>query len=401
MVSAKEHQGELYGIQMLRALAALAVVAHHALEESNGAAGRFSPDWLTTAGASGVDLFFVISGFIMLHVSFRPGREPIGAGAFLFRRATRIYPFYWFCCCMVLAFAAVGFFNNHRWSAGEILGSFLLIPTNNLLLGVAWTLVFEMYFYLIFALTLLLFSSEVLSVIGTTIAIFVFMALANFFPDGALKIFLTSPLPLEFCMGLWLAWAFSHAGTSIQRSTRVLPILAIIGFGIMVVAPLFVAHPNTNGLPAFTRVVVWGLPAVFIVAAFLRAGPPRNGFTRFAVFLGDASYALYLLHSFVMPAYAKILKSSFLSAYSQTPFVVLVVALSVIIALVAHVKIEQPLLAMVRKLAGRSRGIASRSSLVAQPSAERPATGLPSVAFPTSGFEVEPCSNSAKDSPDA
>jgi len=91
-----------------------------------------------------------------------------------------------------------------------------------------------------------------------------------------------------------------------------------------------------------------------------------------------------------MPAYAKILKSSFLSACSQIPFVVLVVALSVIIALVAHVKIEQPLLAMVRKLAGRSRAIASRSGLVAQPSAERPATGLPGVAFPTSGFEVEP-----------
>jgi hypothetical protein len=56
---------------------------------------------------------------------------------------------------------------------------------------------------------------------------------------------------------------------------------------------------------------------------------------------------------------------------------------------------------MVRKLAGRSRGIAPRSSLVAQPSAERPATSLPGVAFPTSGFEVEPYSNSGKDLPDA
>lgn len=85
---------ELYGIQMLRAIAALAVVVHHTLEESGGAIGKFSPDWLTTSGASGVDIFFVISGFIMFHVTFRDRRGPPTPGTFLFRRATRIYPFY-------------------------------------------------------------------------------------------------------------------------------------------------------------------------------------------------------------------------------------------------------------------------------------------------------------------
>jgi peptidoglycan/LPS O-acetylase OafA/YrhL len=62
---------ELFGTQMLRGLAALAVVTHHTLEQSNGASHPFSPDWLTTSGASGADIFFVISDFIMLFVSFQ------------------------------------------------------------------------------------------------------------------------------------------------------------------------------------------------------------------------------------------------------------------------------------------------------------------------------------------
>jgi hypothetical protein len=56
-----------------------------------------SPNWLTTFGASGVDIFFVISGFIMIHASFPRGRASLSPVAFATRRILRIYPFYWFC----------------------------------------------------------------------------------------------------------------------------------------------------------------------------------------------------------------------------------------------------------------------------------------------------------------
>jgi exopolysaccharide production protein ExoZ len=76
---------ELFGIQMLRGIAALAVVLHHSLEESNGSTGRFSPDWATTFGASGVDIFFVISGLIMFYTSFPDLRQPISPAKFALR----------------------------------------------------------------------------------------------------------------------------------------------------------------------------------------------------------------------------------------------------------------------------------------------------------------------------
>jgi exopolysaccharide production protein ExoZ len=168
---------ELYGIQILRAVAAIAVVLHHALEQSNGASGRFSPDWLTTAGAAGVDIFFVISGFIMLHVSFLPRRPVPSAGTFLFRRATRIYPLYWLCCIAILLISAAGFLSSHRYSVSKIISSMLLLPGETII-GVSWTLVYEMYFYFVFASTLWL-RSLFATMLTTTVVIIMVLSTAS------------------------------------------------------------------------------------------------------------------------------------------------------------------------------------------------------------------------------
>lgn len=82
---------ELVGIQILRGIAASLVVLHHSLEEAGASAvPPTSSDWLTTFGASGVDIFFVISGFIMLHTSYRSGRAPVRSTDFMVRRISRI-----------------------------------------------------------------------------------------------------------------------------------------------------------------------------------------------------------------------------------------------------------------------------------------------------------------------
>lgn len=121
-------KNQLQGIQALRGLAALAVVVHHTLEQSNGAARPFSPDWLTTVGAAGVDLFFVISGFIMVWTTFPQGRPPLRPATFLYRRVTRIYPIYWLTCAAMLALVAMGFLHTHTFTAGDIARSLVLLP---------------------------------------------------------------------------------------------------------------------------------------------------------------------------------------------------------------------------------------------------------------------------------
>jgi exopolysaccharide production protein ExoZ len=342
---------ELFGIQMLRALAGLAVVTHHSLEQSNGALGRFSPDWLTTSGASGVDIFFVVSGFIMLHVSFGSRRASVPAPSFLYRRATRIYPLYWLCCMAMFAASLAGLLAHHHWGDRALLASLLLAPNSNPLIFVAWTLVYEIYFYLIFAATLP-YQSIGVSVVGTNLAVIGF-ALSGFaLPQGAVRDFLTNPIPLEFCMGLWLSWAFARQ-TERGKPWPIGFAPGVIGVALLALAAVVVHHRSTAGLDGFPRVLFWGVPSVLVVAAFLGLQKPQSAALRFAVLIGNASYALYLTHVFVMLAYAKLQKTTIIGRIDQRWVVPCVIVLAVAIAIATHLLLERPMLAGVRRITKR------------------------------------------------
>jgi exopolysaccharide production protein ExoZ len=332
---------ELFGIQILRGVAALCVVFHHTLEESYSAA---CPDWLTTAGAAGVDIFFVISGFIMLYVSFPTGREALKPGDFLLRRTTRIYPLYWICCAGVIALYGVGLFASKTISKIIVFKSMLLVPTPDTLIGVSWTLSYEIYFYLIFAATLM-FRSRSISVLISISAIITVLITSRLFLFGNLGKFLANPISLEFCFGLMLALLWQ---SKIRTAAAVG--IGLLGFIVIATAPLYVFHSNTNGLPDFARIIVWGLPAAFILGAFLSVGPPKGVGSRFAGLIGDASYAIYLTHFFVMTAYAKILKTTVLGSQSQVQFIPIVIGACVALGIAVHLVVERPILRLIRNV---------------------------------------------------
>src|SRR5271165_5026968 len=119
----------LNGIQVLRAIAALLVVQCHTLQASGGAiAPPKSPYWFTTFGAAGVDIFFVISGFIMFYISFPTGQPPVSPASFLLKRITRIYPFYWFSMALAFGLWSIGLFKPSQIDADILIRSFLLLP---------------------------------------------------------------------------------------------------------------------------------------------------------------------------------------------------------------------------------------------------------------------------------
>jgi len=344
---------QLSGIQILRGIAAVFVVIHHALEESLAVPiGVQSPDWLITAFASGVDLFFVISGFIMLYVSFPTGSAPLKPSSFLFRRTTRIYPLYWICCAGFIAFWTVGFhvfgfYASKPITASFIIQSMLLIPTPAPLIVVSWTLSYEVFFYLIFAATLV-FQSRVASALVSTFFITALLFVAYRLPDGTITEFLSNPIMLEFCFGLFLALAWANG----VRPTNFL--WSLPAFLLIVAAPLFIAPADTHSLPPLARTIAWGLPSVVVVAAFLSIAPGRNRWTRFAMPVGDASYAIYLTHPFVMVVYAKLIKSTALGGHSQLLVIPIVVGVSTALGIGVHIFIESPILTMVRNMS-RSR----------------------------------------------
>jgi exopolysaccharide production protein ExoZ len=345
----KLRRTELVGIQVLRALAAMMVVFHHALEQSNGAANEFSPDWLTTFGAAGVDIFFVISGFIMMYTTFDTRPIPLSPGSFLFRRATRIYPLYWICFAAILVLSAAGFFAHHPRNPSDILRSFLLLPADHLVLGVSWTLVYEVYFYLLFSVSLVA-RSRTISAVATTGAIGAMILIGPLLPPGALKKFFSDPIPLEFCMGLWLAWLAGRRPVSLGWWWAA-PALAAI-----VVAAILVPHESTNGL-GHSRVIAWGLPSLLLVAAALPIARNGSKLLLTGERLGNASYALYLTHFFVMLAYSIVLKRTGLTHAPQFPFVILVTAAAIVLSILVHEWLERPIARLIARATRRSPGI--------------------------------------------
>ena len=159
------HPETLYPVQYLRAAAALVVMLFHVSVLSQETWG-LDPRRVDYVGAAGVDLFFVISGFIMAMIVDRPGR--FDGREFWVRRIARVAPAYWLITCFVFTLAAVApsLFNSTTADIPALLTSllFLAVDTGNgstvPLLVVGWTLNYEVFFYAIVAVTAGLFSDR-------------------------------------------------------------------------------------------------------------------------------------------------------------------------------------------------------------------------------------------------
>jgi peptidoglycan/LPS O-acetylase OafA/YrhL len=342
--------GHLVGIQYLRGIAATMVAAHHTLEESYGAGetlGR-APDWLTTFGAAGVDIFFVISGLVMLHASFPAGGGADRPGPFLAKRFVRIFPLYWLCLAGLFACWAIGFYRTLDPEPLFMLRNAVLWPGERLALGVSWTLSYELYFYLLFALTLFA-RSRAVSLVAVAALLGAGLACAPLLPPGAAAHLVGNPIMLEFVLGLAIAYALP-----LVPAARWQPWLALPAFALLVASPLLLPHDSTNELPMPGRLLLWGVPGAAIVWSFARLRPAPEPLHRALKLIGDASYSIYLTHPFVMLIYARLLRqSAALRDMPQPPFVLAVVLACVALGLWVHWYAEKPLMQLLR---GRRAG---------------------------------------------
>jgi exopolysaccharide production protein ExoZ len=136
------------------------------------------------------------------------------------------------------------------------------LPTDKPIIGVSWTLVYEVYFYAIFAGALFL-RAQLGTILIATTAIGLMLAIGNLMAEK--HAFLSDPIVLEFCFGMFLAYAFSHY----QLPVSVVHFGWLLGFAMLCLAPLYVTHDTTNGLPSSVRWAAWGFPATIVVVSFL------------------------------------------------------------------------------------------------------------------------------------
>lgn len=240
---------------------------------------------------TGVDLFFIISGFIMVFASQRTPQGSNHARDFYIRRIIRIAPLYW-----ALTPLTVWLESKHP-SASEVVASYLFIPYQqpsgaiSPLLSVGWTLNFEMFFYALFAVGL--WVGRPVLVAATAIVGLVAIGLLIDHSSVALR-FWSDPIMFEFVAGMLLGKAFI-AGYRIPLWASALAIVTAACLFAFPYAPSYIAPlPHTRW-----RVLVSGLPMLLLFGGILMADVRLalpGMVARAIVSLGDASYALYLLH---------------------------------------------------------------------------------------------------------
>ncbi len=302
---------QIKNIQALRGLAALMVVGYHLgkVEGKYGGEPSILPGF-TAVGLAGVDLFFVISGFVMVLITSRAFGDYKAFKKFLYNRLTRIYPLYWLFSALVLVvyWLHPSWVNSSQGGRVDILASFLLLPQKQLpLLMVGWTLVHEVYFYVVFSVMLLLVRRSQLA--GALLA-WASLPLLPFLVetgDGALGQILFHPLTLEFIAGGLLALLYNH-GWTVTRANALWALAAAAALlGGHTLFWVFSGRAEPGG---WERVVLFGLPATVMVHTLVAMEKnQRQCLPRWLMEIGNASYSIYLSHILVLSAVGRVWKT--------------------------------------------------------------------------------------------
>jgi peptidoglycan/LPS O-acetylase OafA/YrhL len=341
-------------IQALRALAAFMVAVHHVQPDAMVLARQAGlsferNDWLPWM--AGVDIFFVVSGFIMVHASDALFGRPGAPTLFLQRRLVRIVPLYWAATSLFLMMGLLvpALLNSGAPSLGQIAASYLFWPAASTqgvvqpVYSLGWTLNYEMLFYGLFAAALLLPRRFVVPAV--TLALMTLVgseALAGPLP---LPVgFWGQPIVLEFAAGMGLA-LLRQRGLRLNAALRG----ALVAGALLLL--LLGQHLPLQAGP-WRDLALHGTAATLLVLAAVSGRPEGAPSPLMTVLarVGDASYALYLIHPFAIRG----LREVFMRIGLHEPglFVAVALAGAVVAALVVHRLFEVPVTRGLRRWSG-------------------------------------------------
>lgn len=347
-MSANTQRQPIYlNIQSARALAALAVVAYHLN--------------VLPSGQAGVDVFFVISGFIMSCVAPYEGRD------FLVKRLIRIVPLYWVTTLGIHAIALLRphWLNTTTAAPDYLVKSLLFIPYvkenghwGPLNLN-GWTLEYEMLFYLVVAAALGCVRARHATAFAALTLALLCACVAVFDPRGTTVVgHLGQPFVLEFGLGV-VAHGVLQTGI-VKRIAA--PVWAAVAVAAIAAIPLLLMRYGTP--EGFARVVLWGGPAFVLIVALVALD--RRGWTnrnRIMAALGASSYSIYLIHPYVIGMAGKL---AGLRADPRTAAglgaTCAILGVACVCGYVCHVWIERPMLKALNRRFRHARGAAESST---------------------------------------
>jgi len=309
------------------------VVFHHAHGMVPAAAG-----W-SAVGSRGVDIFFVISGFVMTYSTAGSNMTPT---EFFVKRLLRVVPLYWF---------ALAYATHRQWLSGsagvDVVKDFFFVP--HFFAGSSgpiwpamvpgWTINYEMFFYALFAACMLLGRLR-LPALTTLLLVCV---LGNVWPrpESATYTFYTDPIILEFAFGIAVASAYLRWPK--LQSMPLLITMLLVASALLLVGAIG---------PEQMRWLYAGVPAAFIVYAAACLSPVTRRASPTLAVLGAASYSIYLFHQTGFAIPGKLLGAQLIESASSSLAVWALIALFIVagtlLGIVMHYVLEKPVLKVLR-----------------------------------------------------
>lgn len=321
------------GLQILRIVAAFMVLVTHSTFYARERLDNHFSVW--GKGATGVGIFFVLSGFVMVYSSQRLVNNPIGWKIFAERRIVRIVPMYWIATTVKIAaiFLAGEYVLHAQLSPLNAIASYLFLPAYNTegnvgpILGVGWTLNFEMFFYFLFAIALFT-KVNVYKFVGGVLTL---LAIGAFFrkPNWPAVSFYLNTGILQFLYGMVIAKA-CLAGKHIPRRLAI-PLLMLGFVGLL----------GPWGEIRELHSLEYGIAAAVIVYSMASLEGSLTRIPKPVLVMADASYVIYLFHPFIAPAVPAALAR--LHLFHPWLSVVCSIVLGLVGGCVIHLLIDAPI----------------------------------------------------------
>ena len=341
-------------VQFLRGIASLLVVLLHCTISVNDTLGQSFLFNAFKFGGAGVDIFFVLSGFIITYTSARALKSSKGFVPFIRKRFVRIYPIYWLVATffLLLQLSLPSFYKTgYDISFGNLLATYLLLPGHAMVNGVSWTLTYELFFYCIFSLAFFIRNRAVLAILSLmyilALIVLAWIYLHNITGNAWIDLVIF-PMNLEFFMGILAALLVPKISGPVSR------ILIGVGTVLFISAAVFFNSGYSLVDSAFDRVILFGIPSFLLILGIVKYELTATiNMHSFFVRLGEASYSLYLLHLPFVAAGVKIFARFQHSDVYVMHIVILAMIAALCIGSIFFFKlIEKPMITRLNRMLG-------------------------------------------------
>lgn len=342
-------------LQGTRAVAAMLVVLFH-LGSTLALSKYFGIDALAVPfkfGSAGVEFFFVLSGFIILSVHAKDIDRPDRLAAYIRKRISRIFPIYWiiFLSIFVVAMLLSGFRDNVPKDVSHVLASLLLIPqeAGAPVVSVAWTLQYEMCFYLFFAV---LIASRWVALALGCFYLYLYSTYSGSPSVGFPLSFIFRDYVFLFMMGALVSFVNSK-NKSLLRAP-----VAVAGFGVALFALVAIDVVAGANLLNAWRTILYGIASAVIILGLVQAENRGKVLLdqNWLQLMGQSSYSLYLIHFTVIGVFSRLAMSIGLNGFGWFGAMATygaILCACIAISLAFHIWVEKPIAGYLGKKRGQ------------------------------------------------